>query len=170
MCTLTYTHTRGVIESTMGAYPRGTGSNPVEENGRFFHSCRQLYLSSFLWHTHTHTHTQTRTNTHTHTHTKQTHKHMYRHARGHGRTHMRGKETQYFKDTWTFGSDTTKNHFFLQQTTKCSQNLIHHNCSPPPPSTTQQHICFSSRYLQKCHHFCTTSICKHTPGHFSSRC
>ena len=38
---------RGVIGSTMGAYPRSTGSNPVEGNGHFFPSCRQLYLSSF---------------------------------------------------------------------------------------------------------------------------
>ena len=38
---------RGVIGSTMGAYPRGTGSNPVKGNGHFFPSCRQLYLSSF---------------------------------------------------------------------------------------------------------------------------
>ena len=42
-------HLRGVllIGSTMGAYPRGTGSNPVEGNGHFFPSYRQLYLSSF---------------------------------------------------------------------------------------------------------------------------
>ena len=26
---------RGVIGSTMGVYPRGTGSNPVEGNGHF---------------------------------------------------------------------------------------------------------------------------------------
>ena len=38
---------RGVIGSTMGAYPRDTGSNPVEGNGHFFPSYRQLYLSSF---------------------------------------------------------------------------------------------------------------------------
>ena len=37
----------GVMGSTMGAYPRGTGLNPVEGNGHFFCSCRQLYLSSF---------------------------------------------------------------------------------------------------------------------------
>ena len=49
---------RGVIGSTMGAYPKGTGLNPVEGNGHFFPSCRQLYLSSFSdTHTHTHTHT-----------------------------------------------------------------------------------------------------------------
>ena len=47
---------RGVIGSTMGTYPRGTGSNPVEGNGHFFHACSQLYLSSFS-DTHTHTHT-----------------------------------------------------------------------------------------------------------------
>ena len=42
----------------MGAYPRGTGPNPVEGNGHFFPSCRQLRLSSFSdTHTHTHTHT-----------------------------------------------------------------------------------------------------------------
>ena len=50
---------RGAIGSTMGAYPRDTGSNPVEGNGHFFPSYRQLYLSSFSdTHTHTHTHTQ----------------------------------------------------------------------------------------------------------------
>ena len=38
---------RGVIGSTVGAYPRGTGLNPVEGNGHFFPSYRQLYLSSF---------------------------------------------------------------------------------------------------------------------------
>ena len=37
----------GVIGSTMGAYPRDTGSNPVEGNGHYFPSYRQLYLSSF---------------------------------------------------------------------------------------------------------------------------
>ena len=46
---------RGVIGSTVGAYPRGTGSNPVKGNGHFFPSYRQLYLSSFS-DTHTHTH------------------------------------------------------------------------------------------------------------------
>ena len=39
---------RGAIGSTMGAYPRDTGSNPVEGNGHFFPSYRQLYLSSFF--------------------------------------------------------------------------------------------------------------------------
>ena len=38
---------RGVIGSTVGAYPSSTGSNPVEGNGHFFPSYRQLYLSSF---------------------------------------------------------------------------------------------------------------------------
>ena len=38
---------RGVIGSTVGACPRGAGSNPVEGNGHFFPSYRQLYLSSF---------------------------------------------------------------------------------------------------------------------------
>ena len=40
---------RGVIGSMIGAYPRDidTGSNPVEGNGHFFPSYRQLYLSSF---------------------------------------------------------------------------------------------------------------------------
>ena len=48
---------RGVIGSTVGAYPRGTGSNPVEGNGHFFPSYRQLYLSSFSdTQTHTHIH------------------------------------------------------------------------------------------------------------------
>ena len=45
-----------VIGSTVGAYPRGKGSNPVEGNGHFFPSYRQLYFSSFS-DTHTHTHT-----------------------------------------------------------------------------------------------------------------
>ena len=40
-------YSRGVIRSTVGTYPRGTGSNPVEGNGHFFPSYRQLYLSSF---------------------------------------------------------------------------------------------------------------------------
>ena len=45
---------RGVIGSTVGAYPRGTGSNPVEGNGHFLSSYRRLYLSSFSdAHTHT---------------------------------------------------------------------------------------------------------------------
>ena len=49
---------RGAIGSTMGAYPRDTGSNLVEGNGHFFPSYRPLYLSSFFdTHTHTHTHT-----------------------------------------------------------------------------------------------------------------
>ena len=39
---------RGAIGSTMGAYPRDTGSNPVEGNGHFFPSYRQLSLSSFF--------------------------------------------------------------------------------------------------------------------------
>ena len=43
---------RGVFGSTMGAYPRGTGSNPVEGNGHFFpHAARSVFL--FLWHIHT---------------------------------------------------------------------------------------------------------------------
>ena len=29
----------------MGAYPGGAGLTPVEGNGHFFCSCRQLYLS-----------------------------------------------------------------------------------------------------------------------------
>ena len=36
---------RGVVGSTMGVYPRGTGSNPVEGNGHFLPSHRRLYLS-----------------------------------------------------------------------------------------------------------------------------
>ena len=49
---------RGVIASTMGAYPRGTGSNPVEGMGTFFpHAVSSIFV--FLWHTHTHTHTHT---------------------------------------------------------------------------------------------------------------
>ena len=48
---------RGVIRSTVGAYPRGTGSNPVEGNG---HSPPPPPIPSalsfvFLWHTPTHT-------------------------------------------------------------------------------------------------------------------
>ena len=42
---------RGVIGGTVGACPGGTSmhtdSNPVEGNGHFFPSSRQLYLSSF---------------------------------------------------------------------------------------------------------------------------
>ena len=38
---------RSVIGSTVGAYSRGAGSNPVEGNGHFFPSYRWLYLSSF---------------------------------------------------------------------------------------------------------------------------
>ena len=61
---------RGVIGSTVGAYPRGTGLNLVERNGHFFPSCRQLYLSSFS-DTHTHTHTLSFIFlSHTHTHTR----------------------------------------------------------------------------------------------------
>ena len=67
---------RGAIGSTIGAYPRDTGSNPVKGNGHFFPdtgsnpvkgnghffpSYRQLYLSSF---SDTHTHTHTRTHAH----------------------------------------------------------------------------------------------------------
>ena len=49
---------RGAIGSTMGAYPRGTGSNPVEGNEHILPSYRQLYLSSFSdTDTHIHTHT-----------------------------------------------------------------------------------------------------------------
>ena len=65
---------RGAIGSTMGAYPRDTGSNPVEGNGHFFPSYRQLYLSSFFdTHTHTPAHstkTHSTTNTHKHVHKK----------------------------------------------------------------------------------------------------
>ena len=38
---------RGVIGSMVGAYPRGTDSNPIGGNRHFFPSYRQLYLSSF---------------------------------------------------------------------------------------------------------------------------
>ena len=81
---------RGAIGSTMGAYPRDTGSNPVEGNGHFFPSYRQLYLSSFSdthTHTHTHTHAHTHARTHTHTHTH-THAHTHAHTQTHGHTHM----------------------------------------------------------------------------------
>ena len=49
---------RSVIVSTVGAYPRGTGSNPVEGNGPFFspHTVSSIFRLS-LTHTHTHTHT-----------------------------------------------------------------------------------------------------------------
>ena len=40
-------HPCGVIGSTVGTYPRCTGLNPVEGNGHFFPSYRQLYLLSF---------------------------------------------------------------------------------------------------------------------------
>ena len=60
---------RGVIGSTVGAYPRGTGSNPVEGNEHFFpHTVSSIFRLS-LTHTHTHTDTQTHTHSHTHTHT-----------------------------------------------------------------------------------------------------
>ena len=55
---------RGVIGSTVGAYPGGTGSNPVKGNGHFFPSYRRPYFLSFC-----DTHTNTHTHTHTHTHT-----------------------------------------------------------------------------------------------------
>ena len=46
---------RGAIGSTMGAYPRDTGSNPVEGNGHFFpHTVSSIFRLS-LTHTHTHT-------------------------------------------------------------------------------------------------------------------
>ena len=45
---------RGAIGSTMGAYPRDTGSNPVEGNGHFFpHTVSSIFRLS-LTHTHTH--------------------------------------------------------------------------------------------------------------------
>ena len=43
---------RGVIRSTVGAYPRGTGSNPVKGNGHFFLIPSALSFV-FFWHTHT---------------------------------------------------------------------------------------------------------------------
>ena len=74
---------RGVIRSTMGAYPRGTGSDPRRGEGHFFPSYRQLYLSSFSdTHTHTHTcmhacmHTYTHVRACTHIHVHMTHTHM----------------------------------------------------------------------------------------------
>ena len=46
---------RGVIGSTLGAYPRDTGSNPVKGNGHF--SLMPSALSFvFFSDTHTHTH------------------------------------------------------------------------------------------------------------------
>ena len=41
---------RGVIGSTMGAYPRDTGSNPVEGNGHFFPLIPSALSFVFLWH------------------------------------------------------------------------------------------------------------------------
>ena len=38
----------GVIGSTMGAYPRGTGSNPVEGNGHFFPLIPSVLSFAFL--------------------------------------------------------------------------------------------------------------------------
>ena len=75
---------RGVIGSTMGAYPRDTGSNSVEGNGHFFPSYRQLYLSSFSDNTHTHTHTHVRSHVHMHAHT---HTHTHAHTHTHTHTH-----------------------------------------------------------------------------------
>ena len=47
---------RGVIGSTMGTYPRGTGSNPVEGNGHFFpHTVSSIFRLS-MTHVHTHIH------------------------------------------------------------------------------------------------------------------
>ena len=47
----------GVIGSTVGAYPRGTGSNPVGGNGHFFaHAVSSIFRVS-LTHTHTRRHT-----------------------------------------------------------------------------------------------------------------
>ena len=54
---------RSVIGSTVGAYPRGTGSNPVKGNGHFSSLMLSALSFVFLWHTHTHT----RARTHTHT-------------------------------------------------------------------------------------------------------
>ena len=52
---------RGVIGSTVGTYPRGTGSNLVEGMGTFFpHTVSSVFRLS-LTHTHTHTHTRTHT-------------------------------------------------------------------------------------------------------------
>ena len=45
---------RGVIGSMIGAYPRGTGSNPVEGNGHFFpHAVSSIFRLS-LTHARTH--------------------------------------------------------------------------------------------------------------------
>ena len=59
----------GVIGSMMGAYPRGTGSNPVKGNGHFFsfHASSSIFRLS-LTHTHTHTCADAHTHIHTHTH------------------------------------------------------------------------------------------------------
>ena len=54
---------RGVIGSTMGAYPKGTGSNPVEGNGCFFSLMLTALSFVFLWHTRT----RTRARAHVHT-------------------------------------------------------------------------------------------------------
>ena len=53
---------RGVIGSTVGAYPRGTGSNPVEGNGHFFSLISSALVFS-LTHMHVHSHTCVRTHT-----------------------------------------------------------------------------------------------------------
>ena len=58
---------RGVIGSTVGEYPRGAGSNPVEGNGHFFFLIPPALSFVFLWHIHTYTHTHARTHTGTHT-------------------------------------------------------------------------------------------------------
>ena len=61
----------GVIKSTVGAYPRGTGSNPVVGNGHFFPRAvisifrLSLSLSLSLSFSLTHTHTRSRARTHT---------------------------------------------------------------------------------------------------------
>ena len=54
----------------MGAYPRDTGSNPVEGNWwALFSLIPSALYFIFLWHTNTHTQTHTQTHTHTHKHT-----------------------------------------------------------------------------------------------------
>ena len=89
----------GVIGSTMGAYPRGTGSNPVEGNRHFFSRIPSALSFVFLWQTDRHTHPctharrHTHTRAHTHTHTHNTHTHTHPRTRAHTHTHTHTQHT-----------------------------------------------------------------------------
>ena len=117
---------RTVFGRTMGAYPRGTGLNPVEGNGHFFPSCRQLYLRLSLTHTHTHTHARADTHTHTHTDT-QTHMHAQTHKHTCGLTNTypmhKHTHTQPHKQTHTHTNTHTHTHIDLGPETGIDCNM-----------------------------------------------